>query len=86
MDVQDYKDNLMLLRSLAGTTRNKLYAEWDKVLETKDLHSKDGELALKMMGRISDDFRILIGRICVLEEKLVDIEMVQDLVNGLEDC
>lgn len=85
MNATEYKIELQVIRTLTSSLRTKLHKDWDEVVETKDLHSKEGELYLKLVGGVSNKIYNFKEEAHSLEELVVDMEMIEGLVEKLDD-
>ena len=74
---------LVAIRNLISICKANLYREWELLTEECDLHSDDGELALKLIGRVSENLDAIFGYAEGLKKDKQAIEMVEELRQSL---
>jgi len=55
---------------------------WDSIVETKDLHSEDGEAVLELIGTISDKV-LATSWARVFESCALELSMIEDIAGRL---
>ena len=74
---------LIAICNLISICKANLRREWELLTEECDLHSDDGELAMKLIGRVSENLDAIFSHAENLKKDKQAIEMVEELRQSL---
>ena len=60
-------------------------ALWHSIVETKDLHSEEGEMVLALIGKVSNKI-LMIPWDRVKATCSIELEMIREIAEGLPDA
>ena len=60
-------------------------ALWHSIVETKDLHSEEGEMVLALIGKVSNRM-LMVPLDIVKKTNAIELEMIREIAERLPDA